>query len=45
MHLVPDNIIQTNLFEFERKSESKKITAVNNALNDKFGKNRYDRKQ
>lgn len=40
LHLVPDNEIQTNLFEIKSKSESKEITDVIDALNNKFGKNK-----
>lgn len=39
LQLVPDNEIQTNLFELKSKSESKEITDVMDALNNKFGKN------
>ncbi|MBD3903334.1 Y-family DNA polymerase [Chryseobacterium sp. Ch-15] len=40
LHLVPDNEIQTNLFEIKSKSESKEITDVIDTLNNKFGKNK-----
>ena len=40
LQLVPDNEIQTNLFEVKSKSESKEITDVIDALNNKFGKNK-----
>ena len=40
LKLVPDNEIQTSLFEIKSKSESKEITDVIDALNNKFGKNK-----
>ncbi|WP_246005113.1 Y-family DNA polymerase [Kaistella antarctica] len=40
LQLVPDNEIQTNLFEIKNKTESKEITDVIDALNNKFGKNK-----
>lgn len=40
LQLVPDNEIQTNLFEIKNKIESKEITDVIDALNNKFGKNK-----
>ncbi len=39
-HLVPDNQVQTNLFETKHKSESDEITQVIDTLNNKFGKNK-----
>lgn len=38
-HLVPENEIQTSLFDEKSKIESKEITNVLDALNNKFGKN------
>lgn len=40
LHLVPDNQIQTSLFETRHKSESNEITQVVDALNNKYGKNK-----
>ena len=40
LHLVPDNEIQTGLFETISKIESKEITKVIDDLNNKFGKNK-----
>lgn len=40
LHLVPDDQIQTSLFEEVNKSESPEITKVIDALNNKFGKNK-----
>ncbi len=39
-HLVPDNQVQTNLFESKQKIESNEITKVIDALNNKYGKNK-----
>lgn len=38
-HLVPENEIQTSLFDEKSKIESKEITNALDALNNKFGKN------
>jgi DNA polymerase V len=38
-HLVPDDQIQTSLFEVKHKSESTAITQVIDAMNNKYGKN------
>lgn len=38
-HLVPDDQIQTSLFEVKSKIEDHEITQVMDALNNKFGKN------
>nr|WP_262491936.1 Y-family DNA polymerase [Nonlabens sp. YIK11] len=40
LKIVPDNQIQTSLFEEKHKNESKEITQVIDALNNKFGKNK-----
>jgi DNA polymerase V len=40
LQLVPDNQIQTNLFETKHKSGSDEITQVMDTLNNKFGKNK-----
>ncbi|PRP66329.1 Y-family DNA polymerase [Nonlabens agnitus] len=40
LQIVPDNQIQTSLFEEKHKNESKEITQVIDALNNKFGKNK-----
>jgi DNA polymerase V len=39
LQLVPDNQIQTNLFEVKHKNESAEITSVIDSMNNKFGKN------
>lgn len=39
-NLVPDNQVQTNLFESKQKIESNEITKVIDALNNKYGKNK-----
>ena len=40
LQIVPDNQIQTSLFDEKHKNESKEITQVIDALNDKYGKNK-----
>lgn len=40
IQLVPDNQIQTSLFDIKHKSESEEITKVMDELNNKFGKNK-----
>ena len=40
LQIVPDNQIQTSLFEVKHKNESKEITQVIDALNNKYGKNK-----
>jgi DNA polymerase V len=40
LQLVPNNQIQTSLFETKHKSESTEITQVMDALNNKYGKNK-----
>lgn len=39
-NLIPENQVQMSLFNEEHKSESKKLTAVIDHLNSKFGKNK-----
>lgn len=40
LQIVPDNQVQTSLFEVQHKNESREITQVIDALNNKYGKNK-----